>query len=198
MTDQVGRFRREATTQWWISAVRPAVITAAKRTTRDMDAAGRKRFDSEARWQGYIGERGLRAWLEALHVPALAHGGVDNRPDLVVHGHGVAVKTTGHRERFRPAYWCPYPKAQLDAHPFPEVFWCAFKLDDAPTLTLLGGMNTADFLAAAEVVPKGAIMESGREASYDFYRVRAADLQTPINWLCRLDLAQPKEAASNG
>lgn len=144
--------------------------------------------ETDLRWVGDLGELMFYRWLRDAE-------GVSGRwirtrpagkPDFVIHGQRVGLKTVERKGPFRSSY-----TAQITArHAAEEVEHFFFASYQAPArrLWLLGGIARVDFLEKAVYYGAGERVHDSYfvRAGHEIYNIEARDLKPPQEWLEQL------------
>lgn len=168
----------------------PADIERAKEKQAEEDARARGgqgfRAERDNRWTGRLGEWGVAVWLNERGAPWIRYGGLDKLPDVVVAGESVAVKCVNSYASggFQLHHHAPMPAFHMN-RPEPHILFCAYE-HPTQTVKVIGGISRSRFRREAEFFRKGDVMESGKPATSDFYRVPATTLLPCEEWLTKL------------
>ena len=183
---------------WLIVPVTPGVIRRAQamRARRDARYANvYEEEDTDLRWVGEVGEICLYRWLRE-HAPGAGRwirAEAAGRPDFVVHGHTVGMKTVKRQVPFRRGY-----TAQITGRharePVEHFFFASYE-EPRQRLWLLGGISRSDFLEHARHYGPGERVHARyvvREG-HEIYNVDVRHLTPPEAWL-RMLTAPPRGA----
>lgn len=136
----------------------------------------------DTRWIGQLGENESAAWLRAHGCDVEQHGGVDQLPDLVVDGTGVAVKTV----RTSGRLWSPdalVPIADRYARK-PNGSYLLFCACDpnGPDVAILGFISHRAFMHRATFHDVGANPRPGLTITYPSWWLPARALVSAQAW----------------
>lgn len=136
----------------------------------------------DTRWIGRLGENEAADWLRAHGCTVEQHGGVDQLPDLVVDGTGVAVKTVRTRGRF----WAPdalVPIADRYARK-PNGSYLLFCACDphGPDVAILGVISHRAFMHRATFHDVGSSPRPGLTITYPSWWLPAGALVSAHAW----------------
>lgn len=144
--------------------------------------------DTDLRWVGEVGELLFYQWLQGVAQGAgrWLRRAPAGKPDFIVHGHRVGLKTVKRKVPFAPEY-----TAQITArHVTENVDHFVFASYQSPTrkLWLVGGIPRDEFReraryhAAGDRVHEHYTVRRGHE----IYNVDSCHLTPPLRWLERL------------
>ncbi|HEU0079087.1 MAG TPA: hypothetical protein VFQ76_15645, partial [Longimicrobiaceae bacterium] len=137
---------------WLVVPVGGAVVQRAREMRAERDARYPNLYDeheTDLRWVGEVGEICLYRWL-AERAPGAGRWireDAAGKPDFVVHGHAVGMKTVKRQVPFRPGYTAQIT-ARHAAEPVEHFFFASYEVPRR-RLWLLGGISRARFLERA-------------------------------------------------
>jgi hypothetical protein len=173
---------------WILLPVDDEIVQQAQQIRARRDAQYTNIFrevDTDLRWVGEIGELCFYFWLRE-HAPGNGRWIRDQaagKPDFIIHGQPIGMKTVKRKVAFRPDY-----TAQITARhaeePVDHFFFASYE-QPRQRLWLLGGITRSDFLkharyyAAGEQVHEHYTVRDGHE----IYNIAAKYLTPPLAWL---------------
>lgn len=144
--------------------------------------------DTDLRWVGEVGELLFYQWLQGAAPGAgrWIRRAPAGKPDFIVHGHRVGLKTVKRKVPFAPEY-----TAQITArHVTENVDHFVFASYQGPTrkLWLIGGITREVFKARARYHAAGARVHEHYTVrrGHEIYNIDSCHLTPPLPWLERL------------
>ncbi len=182
---------------WLVVPVGDDVVRRARGMRAERDARYANIYaerESDLRWVGEVGEICLFRWLgeRAPGAGRWIREDAAGRPDFVVHGHAVGMKTVKRQGPFRPGYTAQIT-ARHAGEPVDHFFFASYEVPRR-RLWLLGGISRPRFLeharrhAAGERVHANYVVREGHE----IWNVEARHLLPPERWLASL-AADPRD-----
>ncbi len=149
--------------------------------------------DTDYRWAGEIGEIGFDTWLhrQGLTDYEWVLEDVAGKPDFVICGATVGVKTVKRKVRMQPDY-----TAQITArHAHEPVDFFFFTCYEFPRqrLWLLGGIERDRFLREARYYGPGEWVHPHYQirSGHEIYNIEVSHLITPAEWLRSVSASPP-------
>lgn len=147
-----------------------------------------REVDTDLRWVGEIGELCFYHWLRenASGTGRWIREQAAGKPDFIIHGQPIGMKTVKRKVGFRPDYTAQITAKHAD-EPVGHFFFASYE-QPRQRLWLLGGITRSDFLkharyyAAGEQVHAHYTVREGHE----IYNIAAQYLTPPLNWLAGL------------
>ncbi len=176
---------------WLVLPVGGEVVRRAREMRAERDARYPNLYgerETDLRWVGEVGEICLFRWLGG-HAPGAGRwivGEAAGKPDFIVHGHTVGMKTVKRQVPFRPGYTAQI-SARHAAEPVEHFFFASYEVPRR-RLWLLGGISRSRFLeharryAAGERVHAHYVVREGHE----IWNLEARHLVPPERWLAGL------------
>jgi hypothetical protein len=173
---------------WILLPVSDEIIQQAQQIRARRDAQYTNIFrevDTDLRWVGEIGELCFYFWLRE-HTSGNGRWIRDQaagKPDFIIHGQPVGMKTVKRKVAFRPDYTAQITAKHAD-EPVEHFFFASYE-QPRQRLWLLGGIARSDFLkharyyAAGEQVHAHYTVREGHE----IYNIAAQHLTPPLRWL---------------
>jgi hypothetical protein len=129
----------------WVKAVPPAAVVAwAKRRSDAMlRQHGHGLFVGDASLAA-IGEAAVAAWGRRIGLNSSLNGGYDGKPDVVVGGVGLGVKTVCPERRYFNDPFCIVPDSHLDKE-WPFWMFVAVCKEAPHEISILGAMTPRAF-----------------------------------------------------
>lgn len=167
------------------------VVRRAREMRAERDARYPNLYDERAtdlRWVGEVGEICLYRWLgeRAPGAGRWIREDAAGKPDFIIHGHAVGMKTVKRQVPFRPGYTAQIT-ARHAAEPVNHFFFASYEVPRR-RLWLLGGISRSRFLERArhhgggERVHAHYLVREGHE----IWNVEARHLVPPERWLAAL------------
>ena len=144
--------------------------------------------ETDLRWVGEVGEVCLYFWLRAC-APGAGRWVLKQsagKPDFVVRGRSVGLKTVKRQVPFRPHYTAQITGRHAE-EPVDYFFFASYEVPERK-LWLLGGIRRTDFIAKARYYGPGEQVHAHyvvREG-HEIFNIEARFLAPPEEWLKQL------------
>jgi hypothetical protein len=141
--------------------------------------------ESDIRWIGDLGELCFNQWLEQNQIIDYSWEVEDvaGKPDFVINGKRVDVKTVKRRVPPKPNYTAQITARHKD-HPIDELFFMSYEFK-IKKMWLLGGISLINFLKVAKQYKAGDIVHSNYSIrqGHEIYNAEISLLHPPLTWL---------------